>query len=96
MTTLRPRLHILVLSDMVRIKRDRKFIELMPFDETGALDVICVLRWRPPVPPNRSSILAARHCRRSRAPSWGEPVTRAQDGGFGSPAAWLNSPDLCR
>ena len=37
MTAVRQRLHIFILSDMVQIKRGRKSIELMPFDEADAL-----------------------------------------------------------
>lgn len=37
MTAARQRLHIFILSDMVQIKRGRKSIELMPFDEADAL-----------------------------------------------------------
>jgi hypothetical protein len=37
MTAGRQRLHIFILSDMVQIKRGRKSIELIPFDEADAL-----------------------------------------------------------
>jgi hypothetical protein len=57
MTAQRQHLHIFVLSDMVQIKRGRKSIELMPFDEADALGRDLCLAV-PLEPPNPSSTRA--------------------------------------